>query len=535
VKSEPIPTPEEAKSEFPEPVVESKTEFLDEKELPLFPSRTEFFSLLSDFLHDSKVMDLVQLLLPQVLKLLDTERPPTAEVLKNVDTVIKTLFDFAPVLKAVPLFERLLPFTNQLAADPKMQPLVKDALHKLHDASKLTSFFRSGPNGSIPYMPDFVRLYNHMNKVVSKTEVPEEKEIPRAEPAVLLPVHRGITCDECQMSPIQGNRYKCYACPDYDLCEMCEESGKHPIDHPMLKIRSPITHNQCRGRKPGQPRAHFVEDVTLRDGSSCYPGITVEKTWALKNNGEFRWPQGVKLLFLSGDLAPESVKDVPQAEPGATVQVSARIKVPLVPKQYTGYYRLATDDGKKFGPRFWVDLVVIPNKVEQKTEVKKEEPVSIDLEPISIQVEVSKQEPINVEVSKQEPVYHPSVYDYYKPKVDIKKEEPKVDIKKEEPKVDIKKEEPKVDVKKEEPKKVDVKKEEPKKVDVKKEEPKVDIKKPEQPKVDVPKKNKSPYAAQLDILESMGFQDGELNSYLLANNEGNVQRVVGWMLSHGTH
>jgi hypothetical protein len=56
------------------------------------------------------------------------------------------------------------------------------------------------------------------------------------------PVHHGITCDGCQATPIKGNRYKCSVCPDYDLCEECEQKGMHLAAHPMLKIRLPGTH-----------------------------------------------------------------------------------------------------------------------------------------------------------------------------------------------------------------------------------------------------------------------------------------------------
>jgi hypothetical protein len=263
-----------------DPSVEKTSEISEEKleEAKPFPSRAEFFSLLADFLHDAKVIELAQLLLPSVLKLLDEdiERPAT-EILQNI-------FDFAPIIKANPLTVRLLPFVSQLSADSKMKPLVKDALRKLHDASKLTAFFRSGPKGSIPYMPDFVRLYNHMNKLCLKRESDEkeEKEIPQPNYVASLQtlIHRGVECDGCQMCPIQGNRYKCYLCPDYDLCEICEEAGKHPVDHPMLKIRLPITNRQYQhrcARKSGLPRAQFVEDRTLRDGISCYPGVTVVK------------------------------------------------------------------------------------------------------------------------------------------------------------------------------------------------------------------------------------------------------------------
>lgn len=50
-------------------------------------------------------------------------------------------------------------------------------------------------------------------------------------------VHRGITCDECHMSPIRGIRYKCTVRDDYDLCESCEAKQVQP--YPMVKIVNP--------------------------------------------------------------------------------------------------------------------------------------------------------------------------------------------------------------------------------------------------------------------------------------------------------
>jgi len=49
--------------------------------------------------------------------------------------------------------------------------------------------------------------------------------------------HKGITCDECGMSPVIGNRYKCSIRDDFDLCELCETSQIQPF--PMIKIYNP--------------------------------------------------------------------------------------------------------------------------------------------------------------------------------------------------------------------------------------------------------------------------------------------------------
>jgi len=50
-------------------------------------------------------------------------------------------------------------------------------------------------------------------------------------------VHYGVSCDGCDGS-VQGFRYKCMVCPDYDLCGLCEAKGLHP-GHNMIRIASP--------------------------------------------------------------------------------------------------------------------------------------------------------------------------------------------------------------------------------------------------------------------------------------------------------
>lgn len=53
-------------------------------------------------------------------------------------------------------------------------------------------------------------------------------------------IHRGITCNSCQASPICGIRYKCSNCVDYDVCERCEVRDDHDKTHLFIKIRIPM-------------------------------------------------------------------------------------------------------------------------------------------------------------------------------------------------------------------------------------------------------------------------------------------------------
>ena len=50
-------------------------------------------------------------------------------------------------------------------------------------------------------------------------------------------IHYGVMCDGCGMNPIEGIRYKCSVCKNFDYCEKCEETIPH--DHAFIKLAHP--------------------------------------------------------------------------------------------------------------------------------------------------------------------------------------------------------------------------------------------------------------------------------------------------------
>ena len=52
-------------------------------------------------------------------------------------------------------------------------------------------------------------------------------------------IHRGVECNGCGVCPIQGIRYRCANCLDFDLCENCEAMQVHIKTHIFYKIRIP--------------------------------------------------------------------------------------------------------------------------------------------------------------------------------------------------------------------------------------------------------------------------------------------------------
>ncbi|XP_074649618.1 E3 ubiquitin-protein ligase HERC2-like [Tubulanus polymorphus] len=49
-----------------------------------------------------------------------------------------------------------------------------------------------------------------------------------SEMEVVHSAHPGITCDECHMCPITGDRFKCRTCSNYNLCDGCYKNTTHP-------------------------------------------------------------------------------------------------------------------------------------------------------------------------------------------------------------------------------------------------------------------------------------------------------------------
>jgi len=58
----------------------------------------------------------------------------------------------------------------------------------------------------------------------------------------------GYTCEACEKKDINGLRFKCAECTDYNLCFTCfgerKETKQHSCNHQMLSIPKPIDHDQ---------------------------------------------------------------------------------------------------------------------------------------------------------------------------------------------------------------------------------------------------------------------------------------------------
>lgn len=86
--------------------------------------------------------------------------------------------------------------------------------------------------------------------------------------------HNGIHCDVCLTTPLQGVRYKCVVCADYDMCERCFARADgvmlHPPHHVFLAIRTP-----CAAIKTTAKSYEFRVELPDDDNESVKSGKAV--------------------------------------------------------------------------------------------------------------------------------------------------------------------------------------------------------------------------------------------------------------------
>ncbi|UJR10054.1 hypothetical protein I4U23_014276 [Adineta vaga] len=109
---------------------------------------------------------------------------------------------------------------------------------------------------------DLVRLPNDNQSGSSQPQIPHDKATliqQQTRDAIKITydlhqknqfIHMNVICDGCNISPIEGDRYKCLFCPDIDFCQSCQSTNrthhdpKHLSNHPLLCIKDSTAYPQ---------------------------------------------------------------------------------------------------------------------------------------------------------------------------------------------------------------------------------------------------------------------------------------------------
>jgi len=121
--------------------------------------------------------------------------------------------------------------------------------------------------------PDFDLCNNCIS--LAQSQHPNHTFMPihkPGEPEIKIPdtaFHPGIRCDGCHKS-INGVRFKCGNCPDFDLCGNCEASPlkKHDPNHVFIKFKRPVP-SPISSTTPLLPLFYSRADVKICRSKEC--------------------------------------------------------------------------------------------------------------------------------------------------------------------------------------------------------------------------------------------------------------------------
>jgi len=125
-----------------------------------------------------------------------------------------------------------------------------------------------------------------------------------------------------------------------------------PTNQSTVSYASASTANGCNNDL-------FVSDVTIADGTVVAPGEAFTKTWRFQNTGTCAWDEDYTIVFTSGTSMDGETTEIEQdVAVNGTGDISASLVAPESEGTYTGYWRLADDEGNAFGQSVYVMIVV---------------------------------------------------------------------------------------------------------------------------------------------------------------------------------
>ena len=97
--------------------------------------------------------------------------------------------------------------------------------------------------------------------------------------------------------------------------------------------------------------AHYIDDVTIEDGTELNKNQAFTKTWRLENVGTCTWSSGYKIVYDHGDQMngpAENQLTSGLVAPGQQVDVSINMTAPAAVGEYKGYWKFKESSGVIF-------------------------------------------------------------------------------------------------------------------------------------------------------------------------------------------
>ncbi|MCB0027487.1 MAG: hypothetical protein KDE28_06245 [Anaerolineales bacterium] len=121
----------------------------------------------------------------------------------------------------------------------------------------------------------------------------------------------------------------------------------------------------------------FIADHTIPDDSVIEEGSAFRKQWVVQNNGQRKWNNGYRLVYVNGDFSMAGTASiaVPEAEAGEEVVLTIDMVAPPGRSDaYISAWRLYDDRNIPFGETFWVRIISSRRPVGSLTYYSQNDP-----------------------------------------------------------------------------------------------------------------------------------------------------------------
>ena len=176
-------------------------------------------------------------------------------------------------------------------------------------------------------------------------------------------------------SESQGSTSSDQPAEPIDTATPTEAAAQPPTPEPQPEATTATVPTEVPSPEPTEatPKAEFVKDVTIPDGTLMKKQEAFTKTWRYRNNGEVPWGEGVKLVWVEGTFqgydsqkmgGPDSLP-VPDVAPGDATNISVDLRAPNKSGRFRSYWRLQLPNGEWLEKNHYVEVLVEPPTATQ--------------------------------------------------------------------------------------------------------------------------------------------------------------------------
>lgn len=137
-----------------------------------------------------------------------------------------------------------------------------------------------------------------------------------------------------------------------------------PTTTPVPNLYTPVpTPTLTATAEPGPctNSLDFIDDLTIKDGTSVSAGSSIDKQWLVQNSGSCNWDSTYRLKWVGGDpLGANTEQLLYPARAGTQATLRIIFTAPVTEGPYESAWQAVDSNGNVFGDLIFIKIVVTP-------------------------------------------------------------------------------------------------------------------------------------------------------------------------------